>query len=289
VFESKINILLVEDNAPDARLVREMVKAAASVSIAVNVCECLGDAYVAVPGGEYDLILLDLNLPDGHGIETFLKLHGRCSDVPFIVLTGLNDEDVAMQAIKRGAQDYLVKDQLNDQVLIKAIRYAIERFKLLSELETIMLVQRQKHEFRLLDGLSSQTRSYTSAEVLGLNSLEKAASNIFNTLVKRYCGLLDRALDQRILKTDFNISKELLHMGNFLGSLRANPKDVIEIHSRALKTKLNQAKPKKAQAFMEEARLLVLELMGYLASYYNNLAGGMGIMQPNEVKQVISE
>ena len=73
------------------------------------------------------MILLDLTLPDSHGLETFFSMHAHAKGVPIVVLSGYDDEAVAVKAVQAGAQDYLVKGQVNDNVLVRSIRYAIER------------------------------------------------------------------------------------------------------------------------------------------------------------------
>ena len=75
----------------------------------------------------FDVILLDLSLPDSQGLETFFAMHAHAGDVPIVVLSGYNDESIAVKAVQAGAQDYLVKGQVNDNLLVRSIRYAIER------------------------------------------------------------------------------------------------------------------------------------------------------------------
>ena len=83
-----------------------------------------------------DVVLLDLSLPDTRGVDTFTSLHAKATDLPVIVLTGLDDEVIAVQAIKEGAQDYLVKGQIDSILLEHSISYAIERHRILEELKT---------------------------------------------------------------------------------------------------------------------------------------------------------
>jgi len=84
------------------------------------------------------LILLDLGLPDSKGFDTFKKIHDKVPDLPIIVMTGLNDENIALETMRMGAQDYLVKGQVNANMLIRAMRYAIERKKLEIEREKLI-------------------------------------------------------------------------------------------------------------------------------------------------------
>ena len=84
----------------------------------------------------FDVIVTDLGLPDSFGIETFLSLHGQYPQLPIIVLSGSDDETLALEAVQKGAQEYLVKGHINADLIERSIRYSIERQKLLSELES---------------------------------------------------------------------------------------------------------------------------------------------------------
>ena len=91
---------------------------------------------------KFDIILVDLSLPDSHGFETFEKINTTWPEIPIIVLTGNDDDDLAGQAVKAGAQDYLVKGEFEHQLLIRSIRHALERHRLLSELKAARIAER---------------------------------------------------------------------------------------------------------------------------------------------------
>lgn len=126
---SSVRILLVEDNPGDARLLREFLSEDRRLASELVHKASLKDAAFALAESSFDVVLLDLSLPDAQGLETLIKLREGAPRVPILVLTGLDDEDTALQAVQRGAQDYLVKDQVDASVLGRAIRYAIERRK----------------------------------------------------------------------------------------------------------------------------------------------------------------
>ena len=128
--KSTVRVLAVEDNLGDLVLVREYLKAAALGEYEVNVAGTLGRAMGALEKSEQDVILLDLNLPDSQGFETFTKLYARFPKVPIVIITGLKDEDTATRAINEGAQDFLFKDDMTSSSLGHAIVYAIERKKI---------------------------------------------------------------------------------------------------------------------------------------------------------------
>lgn len=128
--DKPINVLLVEDNPADARLVAEMLKEAKGIRFHVNKADSLSAAIEAISNKPFDIVLLDLSLPDSMGLDTFTRIRSHPSQIPIIVFTGLHDEDLAIRAVREGAQDYLVKGEVDNALLARAIRYAIERRKL---------------------------------------------------------------------------------------------------------------------------------------------------------------
>jgi len=125
--QTLIHVLLIEDNPGDRRLLQELLREVESVSIALQFAESLAQGIHLLRQDTVDLVLLDLFLPDSHGFETFTQLQQKEKNMPIIVTTGLNDETLALKAVQEGAQDYLVKGQITGELLVRSIRYAIER------------------------------------------------------------------------------------------------------------------------------------------------------------------
>jgi diguanylate cyclase (GGDEF)-like protein/PAS domain S-box-containing protein len=123
-----INILLlVEDNAGDARLIREMLKDQGLNDMETTHVDYLSAAEKHLAEAAVDIILLDLGLPDAQGLEAVRRTHAAAPHVPLVVLTGMDDEALASQSLQEGAQDYLIKDQIDGRSLLRSLRYAIER------------------------------------------------------------------------------------------------------------------------------------------------------------------
>jgi len=141
-----MNILLIEDNAGDVRLVKEMLSEE-DVHFTLTHADRLGEGLKCLQKDGYDVVLLDLNLPDSGGFETFTSLHKLHPDKPVIILTGMDDKEFGLDAVKRGAQDYLVKGSFDGILLQRSITYSIERQKLLSQLETTL------KELKILKGM----------------------------------------------------------------------------------------------------------------------------------------
>jgi signal transduction histidine kinase len=127
VTEKSVSILLVEDNPGDRRLIREMLAEAGGVKFNLECAERLQAALEYLGGKKVEAVLLDLGLPDSQGLETLRKIYSQAPGVPIVVLTGLNDELVGAQAVNNGAQDYLIKGQVDTALLVRTVRYAMER------------------------------------------------------------------------------------------------------------------------------------------------------------------
>jgi PAS domain S-box-containing protein len=124
---SALSLLLIEDNPSDVRLIRDTLGAATTARFDVLSADCLTAGLQQLAQGGIDAVLLDLALPDSDGLSTFRKVCAQAPDTPIIVLTGLGDTITALNAIKEGAQDYLVKGRVDIDSLERAVRYAIER------------------------------------------------------------------------------------------------------------------------------------------------------------------
>ncbi|MBG1260544.1 response regulator [Nostoc commune] len=123
----KIKVLLVEDNPGDVFLLQEFLKEVTTVVVDLMPVEKLSEGLKYLASEVFDLILLDLSLPDSQGLETFVIAHHQAKATPIIVLTGIDDETLAIRAMQEGAQDYLVKGQVTGDLLVRSMRYAIER------------------------------------------------------------------------------------------------------------------------------------------------------------------
>jgi two-component system sensor histidine kinase UhpB len=124
--EKIIKIILVEDNPGDALIIKEMLKEIYEKEFILEHFQRVNDGLEHL-NEDYDIMLLDLNLPDSQGIETFNTMNQHAPELPIIILTGLVDEDLAINIVSEGAQDYLVKGQIDKQLLSRSIKYSIER------------------------------------------------------------------------------------------------------------------------------------------------------------------
>lgn len=127
IKQKQIKTLLVEDNQEDVFSLREKLAHSREIQINLTHVERLEKALQCLQQESFDVVLLDLSLPDSQGLDTFLSLDEKVPNLPVVLLTGSQDESLALEAIRQGAQDYLVKEQTTVSVLLRSINYAIER------------------------------------------------------------------------------------------------------------------------------------------------------------------
>jgi signal transduction histidine kinase len=160
--EKALQVLVVEDNAGDVRLLREMFIGERPDSFELTHLLRMSDAEIHLAKGGVDIVLLDMGLPDGHGLDTVRRAHAAAPGVPLIILTGLDDEALAAEAMTQGAQDYMIKGQIESRALPRALRHAIERHRMQTETDLIRTHQMQfKDEF--LSHVSHELRSPLTA------------------------------------------------------------------------------------------------------------------------------
>ena len=133
-----IKILLIEDNPGDAYLIEEHLEEFANFSYELKIVETLDEALSVLKKQPFDVILLDLELPDSYGINTFLIVHNKNPLIPIIILTGLSDRTIESYAVKKGAYDFLVKGQTEGRLLECIKQCSIERKKRLSPITLTM-------------------------------------------------------------------------------------------------------------------------------------------------------
>jgi signal transduction histidine kinase len=228
----RIHILLVEDSPSDARLLRQIFLHASQEEWEMSHVERLSEAIDASRENSlptldnsqiesrrqrrFNLVLLDLSLPDSIGLDTLKEFRVAIPDIPVVVLTGLDDEDLALQALAEGAQDYLVKDKITIQRLVRAIRYAIERSEILNQLRESEERTRQalakeqelnelksnfvamvSHEFR-----TPMTTIRTAVDILEYNS-----NKLTDTRRTKYFDRIQNAINQML-----NLLDEILFL-----------------------------------------------------------------------------
>lgn len=270
--DDPFKVLLVEDNPGDVRLFEAMLGSATDAPFAVTNAKRLEEASTLLEREQFDAVILDLGLPDSTGISTVERTRQKASDsrVPIIVITGLLDEASAVEAVRQGAQEFLLKNDLNATSLIRTLRFAIERQRARNQAEDAEVQRRHENEMNSLENISNVNTSLVTARAYGMSRLRESSPDTFDLLVEQYGELIEQAVEQRAFKVDRKTSQGLRVLAQRLGFLRARPRDVVEIHSAAIKREMSGVQIRRAYVLSEEARLLLIEVMGYLASYYRD-------------------
>jgi signal transduction histidine kinase len=190
-----LQVLLVEDNAGDVRLLREMFSKESRDAFQLTHLLRMSEAETHLAQGGVDIVLLDLGLPDGHGLDTVRRAHAAAPKVPVIVLTGLDDEALAAEAMNAGAQDYLIKGQIENRALPRALRHAVERHRLQTETDLIRTNQMQfKDEF--LSHVSHELRSPLTAVRQFVTILLDGLAGELNPEQRQYLEIVLRNVKQ---------------------------------------------------------------------------------------------
>ncbi len=198
-------VLLVEDNSGDAWLIREMLQSASVEPIEVETAERLADGLRLLGSQSFDAVLLDLGLPDSRGLETFTRLSAESPGTPVVVMTGNDDLMLALRAVQAGAQDYLVKGQVQGNVLARSVRYAVER----KRAEAALRESERKYKHFFEQDLAGHYVSTADGKVTACNAAfarilgyGSAGEAIGADLVSCYAGPEARAEFLRRLQAD---------------------------------------------------------------------------------------
>jgi DNA-binding NarL/FixJ family response regulator len=132
-----VNVLVIEDDAPFARLLAALLNADGD-DHTVERAECLADALDRLTRGQFDAVVTDLGLPDSKGLATYRAVRERARELPVVIVSGGDDDAVALEAVRAGADDYLVKGGITDRALRRAVSHAAERKRLTRALEAAL-------------------------------------------------------------------------------------------------------------------------------------------------------
>jgi len=164
--DDELRILLVEDSPTDADLVQSYLKRGLGTPFSCECVDQLATALMRLEAEQASIVLLDLNLPDSSGIPTFLKLREKIGTVPVVVLSGLDDVELAIQAVREGAQDYVVKGRFDNNSLERSVRFAVERA---ARLAAETKLHAAKEELRLARELQQRLYPKTFPEFPGFD------------------------------------------------------------------------------------------------------------------------
>ena len=268
--KSPIFVLLIDDDPDDTLIINEDIQKMKDKKLSLSSVDSFKDGINFLSEHEVDVVLLDLNLPDSSGLDTVINMRREFPILPVIALTGVDDEEFSSRVVQAGAQDYLVKGEVTPNLMAHSIRYAIERQQLLAELERTRQREQETRELNSLEKLSQYPKTTLTSQIYGFLSLREGGPEFYSRMVEDYANILDLALEQRAFYMEDKVTPAIRQMADQLVLVKSNARDVIEIHTAALKTRCHSALSQKVQAYIEEGRIILLRLMGNLAMNYRN-------------------
>jgi signal transduction histidine kinase len=228
-----LKILLIEDNAADARLILEMLRDVHPVRFELTHKESFREGLLQLGERVFDILLLDLNLPDSRGLDSLSRILARFPRIPIVVLTGLSDEALGIGAVQQGAQDYLVKGEVESRLLVRALRYAIER--------------------KQIDLMKSDLISFVSHE---LSNPLSAVNEALVMMLERLCGELNLEQAKILLIAKDNVSRLMRIVTDYMNvsklevhklELRLESVDICKVITEALNQMQIQAQIKQIE------------------------------------------
>jgi DNA-binding response OmpR family regulator len=272
-------VLLFEDDADDTLFLSQLLADAekrtpGGLHVALTCVNRLEAGLQYLTAKRFDLILLDLGLPDSQGLDTLKSVHGKAEQVAIIVLTGLDDERLGLEAVHQGAQDYLVKGQTDEPLLRRALSYAIERQRLQRELEAARQrgeMERERVERARMDQQFAAMAGTPDRAIRGQTGEFSPAQ--IQELVQGYQGIIARYV-RAVRKQEVQPSQELRAFAVQLAALHTGARDVVRIHLAVLEQFSGQALLAEENSFSKDARLALIELLGSLLDLYRQ--GSLG-------------
>ncbi|MEM9445533.1 MAG: response regulator [Verrucomicrobiota bacterium] len=266
------HILVIEDNPADQKIIEKYLYNKQTVypfdqDFKLHKAELAREALEMFVEGKFDLVLLDLSLPDIHGVDTFDKIYECMQSIPIIVLSGLENQETAVECLKRGAQDYLLKNTINSQALIRSILYASQRAAMQRQKDQARELQLKEKSFVRLRHLSEEKDVSVTAKAYGMPELHHSAPQEWEALIDRYADVLDLAIEIRAYKVEADLSESLTDLAEQIGFLKGTPRDVIRIHTAAIKRKQSFNEIKN-NVYMEEGKYCLIQLLGQLVLFY---------------------
>ena len=249
---NRIRALLIEDNPGDARLIREMLREASAAHASVDLMHSdrLAAGLERLASGGTDVVLLDLSLPDSHGLETFARAHAATPTTPIVVLSGSDDEDLAVRAVQEGAQDYLVKGRVDGGTILRSIRYAIERGRLEAARRQL---ERQRDEF--FSSVSHDLRTPVAAIKAAVGVVLANEPANMPAALHRLLGNIDLAADELATLIEDLLEIARLQAGRVeLWRAEVDVRDVVNRAVRAIEPLL-QARGQRLELSMPEQPL----------------------------------
>jgi DNA-binding NarL/FixJ family response regulator len=271
----KKRVLVIDDEAIDRRQFARLL-ASDGPHWVVDTATTATEGLTKFDASPPDCVLLDNSLGPDDGITLLSKVKQRRRFCPVIMVTGLGSDAIALEAMKRGASDYLVKTTLTGASLVTTITNAIERMSLEQRLELqTAAAQRQEDQVKRLEKVVDQLKAMSSAgsstnitrAITGAGAVRDRAAEVFRRLTMTYEALMDDYLQQLVMDAPKPL-REMKSIVRELGQRGAGPRDLLDVHISALEAAEAKLNPSRSEAYSLQGRLMALEMMGLLVDFY---------------------
>ena len=243
-MDHEVSILVVEDNYADFKMIRYMIDEVPQKMIEtvynLQHANYLESALTYLSDNKYDIILLDLNLPDENGIDTLIRIVNKAPRVPIIVMTGMSSIEIAFEAIRKGAQDYLVKGEYNALTLVKSIHYAIER-KTHQDIALQLDIQQEKNEWlkQLIDDVAHDFRTPLSVIRTSLYLYHKTEVPNYLETINNQVSYIENIIQDfiQVSKLENNVETikySQINLSEFVGNIVKDHQSLAEFGKKTL-------------------------------------------------------
>ncbi len=263
-----IKILQIEDDDDQLKLMNELLIDSTLIHFEIFSANSITQAKQIIAENELDILLIDLNLSETKGINTFYKTKELAPSTPIIIISAIYDEELALEALNNGAQDFLTKKSLTQKVITRSILFAIERSRFKSNEKTDKKLYDEIDKYPSLTKFSFTPDTPIASKLYSEVSLREGYPEIFQTLVDKYKNLIKLSLEEQLHNETKEISENLRALSEEIGFLKAGPKDIVEVHSTAIKELVKNIDSATSSKYTREGEIILLGLMGNLALFY---------------------
>lgn len=268
MIDSRPRVLIVDDDAAIGHVLEDVLESSYETQAVTS-----GRAALEILKREENdvaIVLADQHMPDMTGLELLSEVRRIKPTAVGVLITAHADLDDAMRAINSVRVLGFISKPWDEDELLAVMHRALDAHVALRHLS-----RPPEHELVVLQSLARAAPTPITAQRFGVLPLRDSMPRQFEEMAAVYARIIADSVDQRNFKVDHKTSQALHDLADQLGSLSAGPRDVIDLHVTALKQRLDQADPREAAAIVEEGRLLVLEFMGHVVSYYRSYTLGV--------------
>lgn len=269
-------VLVVERERGESARVRQVLAGLAGAGLRWEPVTGLDQALLILDEGFHQVVMLEVRGGSEEELRWVARLASAAPESPLVAVTGPEEGRIGALALEAGADDFLALDLTEPVLVARVLRHVLERARLRSALlaqgraEGERRDAEQSNEMERMEGLGAPQSTRVTSNIYSAQALSLAAPDELKAFSERYRALLETALEERAYLAVPPHGEALRALAQDLGALRAGPRDLILLHSATMNGLLRQVHGEKALVYLQEGRLLVLELMGYLAAFYRN-------------------